>query len=181
MNFRDWLINEMYRDDSFYHKEKTLKRLYEVPNIVISDRPDLDLDGFTWKYKNVSLDVEIISSEQYVNSIYNKLSAEEFEKDLFDENFGAIPHELLEAKLTKIIMWRKFDLIESKFLVQFYKELPFIERIFSINGNQPFDNEEIFNNEKIYSNIAGHVHEIIEKSTTGYVNWLNYVYDKISN
>lgn len=119
-----------------------------------------------------------MASKEYLDAIYNKLNAEEFEKDLFDENLGAVPHEILEGNLTALVMLRKFDLIPSKFINQFNKELPYIERIFLKNNDKPFTAEEIFSNERIYDNIGGHVHEIIEKSTPGYSAWQNYVFQK---
>jgi hypothetical protein len=157
-------------------KDIIYQRIINHPQVVIKSKPEQSLDGGEWMFKDSSLNVMVIISKEYLNKAYEKLSADDFEKDFFDKNVGLIPHELLEGYLTGVIMIKRYDQIPDKFVQAFSYFRSDFEKLFN---KYQFDSSNIHREEKAYDAFGGYVHEMIVRSIPEYKSWLNYITDQI--
>ncbi|NDB86060.1 MAG: hypothetical protein EB127_25670, partial [Alphaproteobacteria bacterium] len=142
-------------------------------NLVIRSNPNLEAE---WEFIGPSLNVRIVIFKEYLNACFEALTAEEFKKNFFHQNYGVIPHEILEANLTATIMQKRFDEVPEEYKVVLKAHWPEFERLFK---RYTYDPNNLHLHENEYNVFGGTVHDVIEKSTPGYYEWGEYVWNKI--
>lgn len=175
LQFRQIIQGEGVTFREFLESDIILNNIIHHPNVSIEKSPNLG-ETATWEYLNSNLDIKIIIYEDYLTNAYKNLSNFEFEKEFFHPDLGTIPHELLEGKLTELIMKKQFDLIPFKFRSSFVRRKKIFDQLLN---KYNFNKNKINEYENIYSHFGGEVHDLIVESTPGYDEWIDYTYKKI--